>query len=75
MSDMGLSTLRCDVRSLSELQGYFFKAGALKAQDWITIPDTAEVTIRGQVAQTIGMRLLFFFPVSVRRHCVSDLEP
>jgi hypothetical protein len=48
------------------LQGYFYKAGAMKEQKWVTIPDTAEVVVRAQVAQTLGLRLLFFFPVSVR---------
>jgi hypothetical protein len=47
------------------VQGFFFKAGSLKNQSWITIADVAEVTVRGQIAQTVGMRILFFFPVSV----------
>jgi hypothetical protein len=50
----------------ASMQGYFYKAGALREQEWVTVADAAEVTIRGQVAQTLGMRLLFFFPVSVR---------
>jgi hypothetical protein len=52
-------------RSCVVVQGYFFKAGSLDDQSWISIPDVAEVTVQAQVAQTVGMRVLFFFPVTV----------
>lgn len=48
-------------------QGFFLKAGALPQQSWVTVADAAEVTVQAQVAQTVGMRTLFFFPVTVRR--------
>jgi hypothetical protein len=51
------------------VQGYFFKAAVMETE-LLTIADTAEVVIQAQVAQTIGMRILFFFPVTVRNHLV-----
>jgi hypothetical protein len=50
----------------SYVQGYFYKAGALGAEDIVSVVDTASVVARGQMLQTIGLRLLFFFPVTVR---------
>lgn len=50
------------------VQGYFFKAASMGIH-LLTVADTAEVVIQAQVAQTIGMRLLFFFPVTVRARC------
>lgn len=47
------------------LQGYFYKAASMES-DLVTVADTAEVVIQAQVAQTLGMRILFFFPVTVR---------
>eukprot|EP00892_Ulva_mutabilis_P012029 jgi/Ulvmu1/9199/UM005_0299.1 len=43
--------------------GYFFKAGAL-ASSWVTVADVAEVSVHAQVAQTIGLRTLYLFPVT-----------
>lgn len=48
-----------------DVQGYFFKAGSMQSE-MLSVADAAEVVIQAQVAQTIGMRILFFFPVSVR---------
>jgi hypothetical protein len=47
------------------VQGYFYKAGAIRSE-WVTVADAAEVAVQAQVAQTFGMRILFFFPVTVR---------
>lgn len=47
-------------------QGYFFKAGALTSS-WVTVADVAEVTVQAQVAQSLGLRTLYLFPVTVRR--------
>lgn len=46
------------------MQGYFYKAASM-ASDHVTVGDASEVIIQAQVAQTIGMRILFFFPVTV----------
>jgi hypothetical protein len=51
--------------SPSYAQGYFYKAAALGEDDLVTVADTADVVLKAQLLQTIGMRLLFFFPVTV----------
>ena len=38
----------------------------MRDQSWVSVADAAEVTVRGQVAQMMGLRLLFAFPISVR---------
>jgi hypothetical protein len=45
-------------------QGYFYKAASMSTE-LLTVADTAEVVIQAHVAQTLGTRLLFFFPVTV----------
>lgn len=52
------------------MQGYFFKAGAL-GSDWVTVADVAEVVVQAQVAQSLGLRILYLFPVTVRSPPVS----
>eukprot|EP00892_Ulva_mutabilis_P011588 jgi/Ulvmu1/8801/UM048_0056.1 len=44
--------------------GYFFKAGALDPPI-LSIDEVAKVTLQAHVAQTVGLRLLMFFPVAV----------
>jgi hypothetical protein len=48
------------------VQGYFYKAAALGADDLVSVADAAVSIVRAQLLQTIGMRILFFFPVTVR---------
>lgn len=53
------------VDGVAGVQGYFFKAGAL-ASEWVTVADVADVVVQAQVAQSLGLRILYLFPVTVR---------